>query len=259
MAGRDVSGRSRIRVEGLTLAYGGAVVLEGVSFAVNRGDVFIIMGVNGSGKSTLLKFMIGLKPPVRGRVLYEEQSFWDADQAGRTGILRKIGILYQKNALWSSMTLAENVALPLREYTCLSEGEIREAVSFKLSLVGLKGFEGYLPAELSGGMQKRAALARAMALDPDILFFDEPSSGLDPVNAGLLDDLILDLGGSMGTTIVVISHDLDSIFAIGQRAIFLDPEAKTVIAEGNPKELLESSCNPKVKAFLTRGRIRKAF
>jgi phospholipid/cholesterol/gamma-HCH transport system ATP-binding protein len=244
---------THIRVEGLTLAYGGSMVLQDVGFDVDRGDVFIIMGVNGSGKSTLLKFMIGLKPPVKGRVLYDGVSFWDADAGARGGILRRIGILYQKNALWSSMTLAENVALPLQEYTSLSPAEIREIVSFKLSLVGLRGFEGYLPSELSGGMQKRAALARAMSLDPDILFFDEPSSGLDPLNAGLLDDLILDLNGSMKTTIVVISHDLDSIFTIGRTSIFLDPEAKGIIASGPPKKLLEESGNPKVRAFLTRG------
>jgi len=211
------------------------------------------MGVNGSGKSTLLKSMIGLKPPVRGRVLYDGVSFWDADEQGRRGILRRIGILYQKNALWSSMTLAENVGLPIQEYTALREGEISQIVSFKLSLVGLKGFEGYRPAELSGGMQKRAALARAMALDPEILFFDEPSSGLDPVNAGLLDDLILDLNESLKTTIVVISHDLESIFTIADTSIFLDPDEKTVIASGNPKRLLESSRNEKVRSFLTRG------
>jgi phospholipid/cholesterol/gamma-HCH transport system ATP-binding protein len=240
-------------VEGLTLAYGSGVVLRDVSFAVDRGDLYIIMGVNGSGKSTLLKSMIGLKPPVRGRVLYDGVSFWDADEQGRRGILRRIGILYQKNALWSSMTLAENVGLPIQEYTALREGEISQIVSFKLSLVGLKGFEGYRPAELSGGMQKRAALARAMALDPEILFFDEPSSGLDPVNAGLLDDLILDLNRIMGTTIVIISHDLDSILSIGRTAIFLDPEAKTIIARGNPKELLKESTDPKVRTFLTRG------
>lgn len=249
-------GKPHVRVEGLTLAYGSFTVLKDVGFSVNRGDVFIIMGVNGSGKSTLLKFMIGLKPPVIGRVLYDGEDFWGAAPETRTDILKKIGILYQKNALWSSMTLAENVALPLREYTSLKPGEIRETVSFKLSLVGLAGLEELLPSELSGGMQKRAALARAMALDPEILFFDEPSSGLDPVSAGLLDDLILDLNGSMGTTIVVISHDLDSIFAIGRKAIFLDPEAKTVIAEGNPGELLHGTHDERVRDFLTRGRSR---
>ncbi len=242
-----------VRVDDLTLAYESHTVLDGVGFSINRGDVFIIMGGNGCGKSTLLKFMIGLKEPVKGRVLYHGVSFWDADAAERNRILKQVGILYQKNALWSSMTLAENVALPLEEYTRLNERQIREIVSFKLSLVGLHGFEELFPSELSGGMQKRAALARAMALDPEILFFDEPSAGLDPVNAHLLDDLILELNESLKTTVVVITHDLESIFSIGNRSIFLDPEAKTIVASGNPGELLEESRDPRVRAFLTRG------
>jgi len=242
-----------IAVEDLTLAYDSYLVLKDISFTIDRGDIFIVMGGNGCGKSTLLKFMIGLKPPVKGRVLYDGTSFWDADPQARTRILKQVGILYQRNALWSSMTLAENVALPLEEYTDLSPKQIGEIVSFKLSLVGLKGFEELFPSELSGGMQKRAALARAMALDPDILFFDEPSAGLDPVNARLLDDLILELRDSLKTTVVVITHDLASIFAIGNKAIFLDPEAKAITASGNPRKLLEESQNPRVRAFLTRG------
>jgi len=245
-----------VRVCDLTLAYDSYTVLDGVEFSINQGDVFIIMGGNGCGKSTLLKFMIGLKPPVKGRVLYEDISFWDADVQERNHILRQVGILYQKNALWSSMTLAENVALPLEEHTHLSEKQIGEIVSFKLSLVGLHGFEDLFPAELSGGMQKRAALARAMALDPKILFFDEPSAGLDPVNARLLDDLILELNDSLKTTLVVITHDLESIFAIGNRGIFLDPEAKTITASGNPRKLLEETRDPKVRAFLTRATVQ---
>lgn len=237
----------------LALAYGSSLVLKDINFSVAREDIFIIMGVNGCGKSTLLKSMIGLKHPERGRVFYDGVSFWETGPDIRSRVLRRIGILYQKNALWSSMTLAENVGLPLEEFTELGKVRIREIVSFKLSLVGLGGFEKYFPSQLSGGMQKRAALARAMALDPEILFFDEPSAGLDPVNAGLLDDLILDLNESMKTTIVVISHDLESIFTIGNSAIFLDPEAKTVIASGNPKTLLENSRDPKVRLFLTRG------
>jgi phospholipid/cholesterol/gamma-HCH transport system ATP-binding protein len=242
-----------VRVYDLTLAYDSYTVLDGVEFSVNQGDVFIIMGGNGCGKSTLLKFMIGLKEPVKGRVLYHDVSFWDADAAERNRILKQVGILYQKNALWSSMTLAENVALPLEEYTQLNERQISEIVSFKLSLVGLHGFEKLFPSELSGGMQKRAALARAMALDPEILFFDEPSAGLDPINARLLDDLILELNDSLKTTVVVITHDLESIFAIGSRSIFLDPDAKTIVASGNPRKLLEESRDPRVQAFLTRG------
>ncbi len=246
--------RPHITVRNLTLAYGSALVLKDIDFSVDREDIFIIMGVNGCGKSTLLKSMIGLKQPVKGQIFYDGINFWDTAPDIRSRVLMRIGILYQKNALWSSMTLGENVGLPLEEFTELGKDRIREIVSFKLSLVGLGGFEKYFPSQLSGGMQKRAALARAMSLDPEILFFDEPSAGLDPVNAGLLDDLILDLNESMKTTIVVISHDLESIFAIGNTAIFLDPEAKTVIAAGNPKQLLEESQNPKVRLFLTRGR-----
>lgn len=251
---KPAEGNSHIKVRDLTLAYGSSIILKGVDFTVEKGDVFVIMGVNGSGKSTLLKSLIGLLPPVSGQVYYNGTPFWGSDLTLKNQILRRIGILYQRNALWSSMTLAENVALPLEEYTDLDQGEIGEIVSFKLSLVGLKGFERYFPSELSGGMQKRASLARAMALDPEILFFDEPSSGLDPVNAGLLDDLILDLNRSLNTTIVVISHDLESIFTIADTSIFLDPGEKAVIASGNPKWLLLNSQNEKVRIFLTRGR-----
>jgi phospholipid/cholesterol/gamma-HCH transport system ATP-binding protein len=242
-------------VKDLSLAYEGYLVLQDVNFTIERGDIFIVMGGNGCGKSTLLKFMIGLKHPVKGRVFYDDVSFWDTDPHERTRILKRVGILYQRNALWSSMTLAENVALPLEEYTDLNPKQVREIVSLKLSLVGLRGFEDLFPSELSGGMQKRAALARAMALDPEILFFDEPSAGLDPVNARLLDDLILELSDSLKTTVVVITHDLASIFAIGSKSIYLDPEAKTITARGNPRDLLEETRDPKVRAFLTRGHL----
>ncbi len=245
--------KAHITVRDLTLAYDNYTVLDGVGFSIERGDIFIIMGGNGCGKSTLLKFLIGLKQPVKGQVFYNTVNFWESDHHVRSRILKQVGILYQKNALWSSMTLAENVALPLEEYTDLSAKQVSEIVSLKLSLVGLRGFENLYPSELSGGMQKRAALARAMALDPDILFFDEPSAGLDPVNARLLDDLILELSDSLKTTVVVITHDLASIFAIGSTSIFLDQEAKTILAFGNPKKLLEESSDPKVIAFLTRG------
>ncbi|MGO9146882.1 MAG: ABC transporter ATP-binding protein [Desulfomonilia bacterium] len=242
-----------ITVDDVTLAYDSYLVLKDLSFTIARGDIFIIMGGNGCGKSTLLKIMIGLKPPAKGRVFYDDISFWDADPHVRNRILKRVGILYQRNALWSSMTLAENIALPLEEYTELGSRQVGEIVSLKLSLVGLSGFENHYPSVISGGMQKRAALARAMALDPEILFFDEPSAGLDPVNARLLDDLILELSESQKTTVVVITHDLSSIFAIGNNSIFLDPEAKTIIASGNPKNLMENSQDPKVQTFLTRG------
>ena len=242
-----------IAVTDLTMAYGSFVLMRGVDFTVNRGDIFVIMGGSGCGKSTLLKIMVGLKSPATGKVVYGDTSFWDADQSTREAIMRKTGILYQQGALWSSMTLAENVALPLETYTNCSTGQIRELVSLKLALVGLAGFENFYPSEISGGMRKRAGLARAMALDPEILFFDEPSAGLDPVSARLLDDLIIELSESLGSTIVIVTHELASIFAIGNNSVFLDPESRTMIARGDPNRLLAESTDPKVRRFLTRG------
>ena len=235
------------------MAYGSFVIQRDLNFTINRGDVFIIMGGSGCGKSTLMRHLIGLKEPARGQVLYEGVSFWEADPLEQERIMRSFGVLYQSGALWSSMTLAENVALPLHEYTDLSTGQIREIVALKLSLVGLAGFEEFYPSEISGGMQKRAGLARAMALDPEILFFDEPSAGLDPISARRLDDLILELRESLRTTVVVVTHELSSIFAIGNNSVFLDPEARTMIAIGNPHTLLAESRDPKVRSFLTRG------
>jgi phospholipid/cholesterol/gamma-HCH transport system ATP-binding protein len=242
-----------IVVKDLTMAYGSFVVQQDLTFTINREDVFIIMGGSGCGKSTLLRHMIGLKPPAKGSVFYGAVDFWQAAPEERDRIMRGIGVLYQKGALWSSMTLAENVALPLREYTDLSPGQIKELVGLKLALVGLAGFEEYYPSEISGGMQKRAGLARAMALDPEILFFDEPSAGLDPISARLLDELILELRASLGATVVVVTHELASIFTIGNNSVFLDPEAKTMIAAGDPKALRDDGSNPKVRTFLTRG------
>lgn len=242
-----------IRVANLTMAYGDFVIQRELNFAVNRGDIFIIMGGSGCGKSTLLRHLIGLQRPARGDVFYGERSFWTAGADEQAAQLRKVGVLYQSGGLWSSMTLAENVALVLQEYTDLPPREAREMASLKLALVGLKGFEDYYPSEISGGMQKRAGLARAMALDPDILFFDEPSAGLDPVSAKLLDDLILHLRDSLGSTVVIVTHELASIFAIGNNSVFLDPDSRTMIAQGNPKELLAHSDDPKVRRFLTRG------
>jgi phospholipid/cholesterol/gamma-HCH transport system ATP-binding protein len=197
--------------------------------------------------------MIGLKRPARGEILYNDRSFWESDETERESIKRGFGVLFQSGALWSSMTLAENVALPLEEYTTLRPGELRDVVSLKLSLVGLAGFEDYYPSELSGGMRKRAGLARAMALDPEILFFDEPSAGLDPVSARLLDDLILELRDSLGATFVIVTHELASIFAIGSNSVFLCPITKTRIAGGHPRRLLEQTEDDKVRSFLTRG------
>ena len=242
-----------IRVSGLTMAYGDFVIQKDLTFRVNRGDIFIIMGGSGCGKSTLLRHLIGLQRPAKGEVFYGDRSFWNSSEAEQSAVLRKIGVLYQSGGLWSSMTLAENVALVLQEYTGLSPRETRELASLKLALVGLAGFEDYYPSEISGGMQKRAGLARAMALDPEILFFDEPSAGLDPVSAKLLDDLILHLRDSLGSTVVIVTHELASIFAIGNNSVFLDPDTRTMIAQGNPKELLSRSEDPRVRRFLTRG------
>ncbi len=211
------------------------------------------MGGSGSGKSTLLRHMIGMKRPAAGDIFYDGASFWGADEEGRQAQLRKFGVLFQSGALWSSMTLAENVALPLSEYTRLPPADIQDLVRLKLSLVGLKGFEDFYPSEISGGMCKRAGLARAMSLVPEILFFDEPSAGLDPISSQNLDQLILELRDSLGATIVVVTHELASIFAIADDSIFLDPDTKTMRAQGNPKELLEHSTDLKLKSFLTRG------
>jgi phospholipid/cholesterol/gamma-HCH transport system ATP-binding protein len=241
-----------IEVRGLTMKYGPLVVMEDLNFRVHRGEIFVIMGGSGSGKSTLLKHLIGLKAPAEGSILFEGEDFLQADQKTRKGILRRMGVLYQNGALWSGLTLAENVALPLEEYTELDTRSIAEMVSLKLSLVGLRGFEGFYPAEISGGMRKRAALARATALDPEVLFFDEPSSGLDPITASRLDDLILQLRDSFGTTIVVVSHDLASIFKIADRALFLDIEEKTMTAIGTPEDLRESPPTDEVRRFMTR-------
>ena len=242
-----------IVAQNITIAYGDFVVQRDLDFTVNRGDVFIIMGGSGCGKSTLLKVMIGLKEPAKGDILYEDVPFWASGDDAREAMKRKFGTLFQSGALWSSMTLAENIGLALRQYTSLSDAGIREVVDYKLMLVGLAGFEDYYPNELSGGMRKRAGLARAMALDPDILFFDEPSAGLDPISARLLDDLILELRDSLGTTVVVVTHELASIFAIGNNSVFLDADAKTQLATGDPKELRDSHSNEIVRAFLRRG------
>ena len=242
-----------IVVKDLTMAYGSFVVQRDLTFTINRGDIFIIMGGSGCGKSTLMRHMVGLKAPAKGQVLYEGVSFWDTDPSDREQFMRKIGISYQSGALWSSMTLAENIALPLQEFTDLSREQIHEIVSLKLSLVGLAGFDDYYPSEISGGMQKRMGLARAIALDPEIVFFDEPSAGLDPISARLLDDLILELSESLGTTVIIVTHDLASIFAIGNNSVFLDPDTKTMIAVGDPKKLRDESKNPTIHKFLTRG------
>jgi len=241
-----------IEVRNLTMMYGQLVIMQDLNFTIQRGEVFVIMGGSGSGKSTLLKHLIGLKKPAKGSILFDGEEFNIDDDAQRKGVLRRMGVLYQNGALWSGLTLAENVALPLEEFTSMDERSIAEVVSLKLSLVGLKGFEAFYPSAISGGMRKRAALARAIALDPEVLFFDEPSSGLDPISASRLDDLIVELQASFGTTIVVVTHDLASIFRIADRALFLDITEKTMTALGSPAELRDNPPSDEVHRFLTR-------
>jgi len=245
--------QAHITVKDLTMAYGDFVIMRHLSFTINRQDIFIIMGGSGCGKSTMMTILVGLKSPAEGQVLFEDVDFWAADPDTRHGIIKRTGVMYQSGALWSSMTLAENVALPLETYTDLGAGEIRDTVELKLALVGLAGFEEFYPSEISGGMQKRAGIARAMALDPEILFFDEPSAGLDPVSARRLDDLILQLSGSLGTTMVVVTHDLSSIFAIGNNSVFLDAAQRTMTATGDPNKLLAETKDAGLRLFLTRG------
>ena len=245
--------QAHITVEDLTMAYGDFVVMRDLSFVINRGDVFIIMGGSGCGKSTMMAILIGLKSPATGKVLYEDVDFWGGNPESRKQIIRRAGVMYQSGALWSSMTLAENVGLPLETYTNLRPGEIRDSVELKLALVGLAGFEEFYPAEISGGMQKRAGIARAMAMDPEILFFDEPSAGLDPVSARRLDDLILQLSEILQTTMVVVTHELASIFTIGNNSVFLDASQRTMTATGHPKKLLAETQDPTLRTFLTRG------
>ena len=244
---------AHITVQDLTMAYGDFVIQRDLNFTIGRGDIFIIMGGSGCGKSTLLRHMIGLKQPARGKVLFDGISYWDSTPAEQQRIKRRFGTSFQSGAMWSSLTLAENVALPLCEYTDLAAADIAEIVSLKLSLVGLSGFEDFYPSEISGGMQKRAALARASALDPESRCFDEPSAGLDPLSSRRLDDLILELRDSLGTTIVVVTHELASIFTIGDNAVFLDADTRTMIASGDPKKLRDESPDPGVRRFLNRG------
>jgi phospholipid/cholesterol/gamma-HCH transport system ATP-binding protein len=247
-----MNGAPHIEVRDLAIGYGDFVVQRGVDFAVGQGDIFVIMGGNGCGKTTLMRALVGLQPPLAGTVRYGGKDFWGAETEDRQRLQRRLGILFQGSALWSSLTLAENVALPIAEYTSLSKPQIDEIVAFKLALVGLAGFEEFYPSELSGGMKKRAGLARAMALDPEILVIDEPSSGLDPLTARHLDELIVELRDSLGTTVVVVTHDLASILAIGDNSVYLDADTHTMISTGNPQEALRNG-DPKVRQFLKRG------
>lgn len=247
-----INATPHLEIVNLTMAYGDVIIQKDLNFVINHGEIFVIMGSSGCGKSTLLRHLVGLMEPKTGDILIDGVNLWNVSPEEKNHIISRNGVLYQSGALWSSMTLAENIALPLNEYTNLNLKQVQEVVSYKLSLVGLSGFEDYYPSEISGGMRKRAGLARAIALDPEILFFDEPSAGLDPVSSRLLDDLILELRDSLGATVIIVSHELASIFTVGDNSIFLDPEEKTIIACGSPNDLLENSKDPRVSNFLTR-------
>lgn len=250
----DVKIKDRhIEVVSLEMRYGDRVIQKNLNFTIYRGEIFVIMGEGGAGKTTLLHKLVGLSPPSQGDVIVNGQSLWKGSFQQQLDIMRNFGVMFQSGALLSSMTLRENVSLPLREYTKLSKKQRRELALYKLALVGLQDFGDYYPAEISGGMCKRASIARAMALDPEVLFFDEPSAGLDPVSAHRLDELILHLRASLRATVVVVTHELPSIFSIADNAIFLDSESKTIIARGNPTDLLKNSSDPRVYRFLSRG------
>lgn len=245
--------KAKISIRDLTMAYGSFVVMKDLNFDINARDIFVIMGGSGCGKSTLLRHLIGLREPAKGEVFYDGENFTTAESERREQFIRRFGVMYQSGALWSSLTLAENIALPLEEFTSMTPKAVRELVSYKLALVGLSGYEDYYPSQVSGGMNKRAGIARAMALDPDILFLDEPGAGLDPLSSRRLDDLILRLRESLGSTVVIVTHELASIFAIANNCVFLDTETRTQGAVGNPSELKDHSENPSVRLFLNRG------
>ncbi len=248
-----MSKQAMIEAKNLTIGYGDFDLLKNTNYVVNESDIFIIMGSSGCGKSSMLRVLTGLLPPKEGKVIIDGVDMQNAPTKQIQKIREKSGILYQSGALFSSMTLAENIALPLEQYSDYSPATIKELASLKLALVGLKGFDNFYPSEISGGMKKRAGLARALALDPKILYFDEPSAGLDPISSRNLDDLIIEINQSLGTTIVVVTHELASIFAIGNNSIFLNGATKSITARGDPKELLKNPPNQEVYEFLTRG------
>lgn len=251
------AGETILEVQGLELAYGSKVIQRDLGFSVRRGSIFAVMGGSGCGKSTVLRSMVGLLRPAAGRVLVGGEDYWSSDAARREAIGRRFGVLFQNGALWSSLSVAENVALPLRMFTRLDNAAIDSLVRLKLALVGMEHAATLSPSELSGGMRKRAGLARALALDPEILFFDEPSAGLDPVTSRRLDDLILQLRDGFGQTIVLVSHELPSLFSIADDGVFLDAATHTAIARGSPRALRDGSGNPQVQAFMRRERVEQ--
>jgi phospholipid/cholesterol/gamma-HCH transport system ATP-binding protein len=249
--------KAHISVRDVTMAYGSFVIQRDLNFDINRGDIFVIMGGSGCGKSTLLKHMLGLIPPSKGDILYSGTSFTRAGFKEQESMRQRWGITYQSGGLFSAMTLAQNIALPLQLYTAYSAGDIEEIIAYKLALVGLAGYQDFYPSEISGGMQKRAALARAIALDPEILFFDEPSAGLDPISSRLLDELIVQLKDSIGATVVMVTHELPSIFAISNNSVYLDNNTRTMIDYGDPAYLRDHSEQAVVRQFLTRSAAAK--
>ena len=254
----DENNRCRVSVSGLTLAYGKRVIQQDLDFAIRQGSIFAIMGGSGCGKSTVLKAMVGLLRPSAGAILIDDEELWSAAERRRSEIARRLGIVFQSSALWSSMSIADNVALPLQMFTSLNGASIQMLVKLKLSLVGLHAAGGLMPADLSGGMRKRAGVARALALDPDILFFDEPSAGLDPITAKRFDDLILELRDGLGVTIVLVSHELPSLLSVCDDGVFLDSESHTAIAHGSPRALRDGCDHPLVRAFMQRTRPEEA-
>ena len=246
-------GDPHIVLQDVELGYGSSTIQSGMSFSIGEGDVFIVMGPSGCGKSTVMRSITGLLQPRHGSIKVRGVDFWAAPDEQRAKIQRSFGVMYQSGALWSSMTLSENIALPLEQYSDLDRKQISEIAAYKLALVGLTGFDDYYPSEISGGMCKRVGVARAMALDPDVLFFDEPSAGLDPLSSRLLDELILELRDSLGTTMVMVTHELASIFTVADDCVFLDPETKSMLTTGDPKMLRTDSPIDKVRRFLNRG------
>jgi phospholipid/cholesterol/gamma-HCH transport system ATP-binding protein len=253
-AQRTARDTALLSLQGVTLAFGPKVIQHDLSFDVRRGSIFAVMGGSGCGKSTVLKSMIGLLRPAAGSIMVDGENYWAGTAARRTAIGRRFGVLFQSGALWSALTVGENVALPLRMFTRLDDASIQRLVLLKLGLVGMEHALDQLPSELSGGMRKRAGLARALALDPDVLFFDEPSAGLDPITSSRLDDLILNLRDGLGATIVIVSHELPSLFAIADDGVFLDAQTRTAIAHGSPAALRDTCRDPQVEAFMRRER-----